>query len=58
MTLAATGAAGLLKANPALFAVVRYLGGGYLAWVGVNMLLGAWRAWRQRQLAEVSRRGR
>ncbi|PXX81208.1 leucine efflux protein LeuE [Rivihabitans pingtungensis] len=54
MTLAATGAAGLLKANPALFAVVKYLGGGYLAWVGVNMLLGAWRAWRQRQLAEVS----
>lgn len=51
MTLAATGAAGLLKANPALFAVVKYLGGGYLAWVGVNMLLGAW---RQRQLAEVS----
>lgn len=54
MTLAATGAAGLLKANPALFAVVKYLGGGYLAWVGVNMLLGAWRARRQRQLAEVS----
>ena len=54
MTLAATGAAGLLKANPALFAVVKYLGGGYLAWVGVNMLLGAWRAWRQRQLAEAS----
>lgn len=54
MTLAATGAAGLLKANPALFAVVKYLGGGYLAWVGVNMLLGAWCAWRQRQLAEVS----
>lgn len=51
MTLAATGAAGLLKANPALFAVVKYLGGGYLAWVGVNMLLGAW---RQRQLAEAS----
>lgn len=54
MTLAATGAAGLLKANPALFAVVKYLGGGYLAWVGVNMLLGTWRAWRQRQLAEAS----
>ena len=54
MTLAATGAAGLLKANPALFAVVKYLGGGYLAWVGVNMLLGAWRAWRLRHQAEAA----
>lgn len=46
MTLAATGAAGLLKTNPALFAVVKYLGGGYLAWIGINMLLGAVRALR------------
>ncbi|MFC3530859.1 leucine efflux protein LeuE [Vogesella facilis] len=53
MTLAATGAAGLLKANPALFAVVKYLGGGYLAWVGINMLRGALRALRNRGAAEA-----
>ncbi|MEQ6292333.1 leucine efflux protein LeuE [Vogesella sp. GCM10023246] len=53
MTLAATGAAGLLKANPALFAVVKYLGGGYLAWVGINMLRGAVRALRNSSRAEA-----
>ncbi len=47
MTLAATGAAGLLQTNPALFAVVKYLGGGYLAWIGLNMLKGGWQAWRR-----------
>jgi leucine efflux protein len=46
MTLAATGAAGVLKANPALFAVVKYAGGAYLTWLGLQMLRGAWRAWR------------
>ena len=46
MTLASTGAAGLLKTYPALFAVVKYLGGGYLAWIGINMLLHALRAMR------------
>lgn len=45
MTLAATGAASLLKTNPALFAVVKYLGGGYLAWLGFNMVKGAISAW-------------
>ncbi|CUA81671.1 MULTISPECIES: leucine efflux protein LeuE [Gulbenkiania] len=45
MFLAATGAAGILKANPALFAVIKYLGGGYLAWLGIQMLRGALRGW-------------
>ena len=55
MTLAATGAAGLLKANPALFAVVR-VSGRRLSGLGGReyAAAGAWRAWRQRQLAEVS----
>ena len=48
MTLAATGAAGLLHANPALFSVVKYIGGGYLAWIGIAMLRGAVSAWRMR----------
>ena len=44
MTLAATGAASLLKTNPALFAVIKYAGGGYLTWLGVCMLRAAWSA--------------
>lgn len=43
MVLAAGGVASLLKAYPAAFAVFKYLGAGYLAWIGVSMLLGAWR---------------
>ena len=49
MTLAATGAAGLLQANPALFAIVKYAGGAYLAWLGIAMLRGAWAGWQQRR---------
>ena len=48
MVLSAAGVASLLKASPALFHVVKYVGAGYLAWIGVQMLRGAWRAWRQR----------
>jgi len=46
MTLAAAGAASLLKTNPLLFAVVKYAGGGYLAWVGVAMLRACLKALR------------
>ncbi len=54
MTLAATGAAGLLQTNPALFAIVKYLGGGYLAWIGLNMLKGAWQGWRRARLPQAA----
>ncbi|GAA2317876.1 leucine efflux protein LeuE [Nonomuraea roseoviolacea subsp. roseoviolacea] len=46
MALAAAGAASLLRSNPVLFAVVKYAGAGYLAWIGFQMLRGALRAWR------------
>ncbi|NUW38011.1 leucine efflux protein LeuE [Nonomuraea sp. SMC257] len=46
MALAAAGAASLLRSNAVLFAVVKYAGAGYLAWIGFQMLRGAWRAWR------------
>ncbi|MEV0150190.1 MULTISPECIES: leucine efflux protein LeuE [unclassified Nonomuraea] len=46
MALAAAGAASLLRSNPVLFAMVKYAGAGYLAWMGFQMLRGAWRAWR------------
>jgi len=46
MVLAAAGAASLLKSNPLLFTLVKYVGGAYLVWMGVQMLRGAWTSWR------------
>lgn len=41
LLLTALGAASLLRSNPALFMVVKYLGAAYLAWVGVNLIWSA-----------------
>ncbi|NDY89615.1 leucine efflux protein LeuE [Ideonella livida] len=46
MTLAALGAASVLKALPALFMVVKVVGAGYLFWVGLQLLRGAVKRWR------------
>jgi leucine efflux protein len=46
MTLSAGGVASLMRAEPALFMVVKYAGAGYLCWIGFGMLRGAWRRWR------------
>ncbi|MBG0828631.1 leucine efflux protein LeuE [Planomonospora sp. ID67723] len=46
MALAAAGAAAVLKTNVVLFTVVKYAGAAYLAWMGLQMLRGAWRSWR------------
>ncbi|MES4902641.1 MULTISPECIES: leucine efflux protein LeuE [unclassified Streptomyces] len=48
MVLSAGGVASLLQASPALFAVVKFTGAGYLSWLAVGMLRGAWRLWRTR----------
>lgn len=48
MFLSAVGVASVLKANETAFAVVKYLGAGYLAWLAVGLLLAGWRAWRDR----------
>ncbi|MEU5809028.1 MULTISPECIES: leucine efflux protein LeuE [unclassified Streptomyces] len=48
MALAATGAGALLQASPVLFGVVKLLGAGYLTWLAVGMLRGAWSLWRSR----------
>jgi len=45
MVLSAAGVASLLKASPALFYVVKYIGAAYLGWIGFNMLRGALRNW-------------
>lgn len=46
MLLSAAGAASLLRANPALFAVIKFAGAAYLAWVGLGLLRGALARWR------------
>jgi Putative threonine efflux protein len=48
MVLSAAGVASLLKASPALFYVVKYVGAAYLAWIGFSMLRGALRNWAAR----------
>ena len=51
MLLSATGAASLLKANPALFMVIKYVGALYLAWMGISLLRSAFATWRSKGLA-------
>lgn len=46
MVLAATGAASLLQATPALFVLLKYAGGAYLVWLGLGLLRSAWKRWR------------
>lgn len=46
MTLSAAGVASLLRAEPALFLVVKYAGAAYLCWIGFGMVRGAVRRWR------------
>ncbi len=46
MVLSAAGVSSLLKANPLLFAAVKYGGAAYLLYIGTGMLLGAWRKLR------------
>ncbi|MBS7325271.1 MAG: leucine efflux protein LeuE [Thiopseudomonas sp.] len=46
MLLSALGVASLLRTEPMLFLALKYLGGAYLCWLGLNMLLAAWLRWR------------
>jgi leucine efflux protein len=48
LLLTALGAASLLRSNPSLFLVVKYLGAAYLAWVGVNLIWSAIRNWNSK----------
>lgn len=49
MALSAAGVASLLQSTPMLFTVVKYAGGGYLAWTGIGMIRAAVRSWRNRK---------
>jgi leucine efflux protein len=53
ITLTSLGAASLLRADPAVFAVVKFGGAGYLLWLGAGMLRSAYALWRQRTAAEA-----
>ncbi|PZG12350.1 leucine efflux protein LeuE [Nonomuraea aridisoli] len=46
MFLSAAGAASLLRTHPVLFTIVKYAGAAYLAWIGFQMIRGAWRSRR------------
>ena len=49
ISLTSLGAASLLKANPAVFAVVKFGGAAYLLWIGFGMLRAACQLWRERR---------
>ena len=55
LLLTALGAASLLRSNPGLFMVVKYLGAAYLSWVGLNLIWSAVNKWRSKlvQVASV-----
>jgi leucine efflux protein len=54
MTLSALGVASVLSTHAAAFAVVKYLGAGYLGWLAIGMLRAAWGSWRRRALPAVA----
>lgn len=54
MVLSAGGVASLLKASPALFYLVKYIGAAYLGWIGLQMLRSCWRTLRARGTAAAS----
>ncbi|MFI6145270.1 leucine efflux protein LeuE [Streptomyces sp. NPDC051109] len=53
MVLAAAGAGALLQASPVAFGIVKLLGAGYLTWLAVGMMRGAWALWRSRAEREA-----
>ncbi|MGW7578332.1 leucine efflux protein LeuE [Streptomyces sp. NPDC054765] len=57
MTLSAGGVASLLQTSPVLFGVVKFAGAGYLTWLAVGMLRGAWALWHGREAQKAERQG-
>lgn len=54
ISLTSIGAASLLRANPAVFAVVKFGGAAYLLWIGFGMLRAARQMWRERAIVSSS----
>lgn len=53
MTIAAAGGASLLASSAQLFFVVKVVGAAYLGWIGLQLVLGAWRQWMRPATAEA-----
>lgn len=54
LLLTALGAASLLRSNPSLFLVVKYLGAAFLAWVGVNLIWAAIQKWNSKTVESAA----
>lgn len=54
MVASAAGVASVLRTHDLAFSVVKYLGAGYLAWLAIGMLRGAWGLWRRKADQEVA----
>ncbi|RKE19910.1 leucine efflux protein LeuE [Streptomyces sp. TLI_171] len=54
ISLTSLGAASLLRANPAVFAVVKFGGAAYLLWIGLGMLRAARQMWRERSVVAAA----
>ncbi|MBL8524053.1 MAG: leucine efflux protein LeuE [Betaproteobacteria bacterium] len=46
MIAAAAGVGSLLSAYPGVFTVIKYAGGAYLVWIGVQLIRAAFNRWR------------
>ncbi len=57
ISLTSLGAASLLKANPAVFAVVKFGGAAYLLWIGIGMLRAARGLWREHRASDEAADG-
>lgn len=55
MTLAVSGIAAFLNSNPILFEVLRWMGVGYLAWMGISMLRSKGKFKVEKSVEEFSR---
>ncbi|MET9295762.1 leucine efflux protein LeuE [Streptomyces sp. NPDC003077] len=55
MTLSAGGVASLLQTSPVLFTIVKFAGAGYLTWLAIGMLRGAWSLWRSHGARKAAR---
>jgi leucine efflux protein len=53
MVLAAAGVGSLLAAYPGVFTIIKYAGGAYLAWVGIQLIYGAIKNWRYGSVSVV-----
>lgn len=56
MVLAVAGVASVLQAHPLLFGVIKFLGAGYLGWLGIGLLrsgISTWRKHRGRRTSEL-----